>query len=106
MSGQDRFRRSIPNLSEPPNPVSWGDLAALLLLVIPGGLAAIALGYESTRGGRCDGHTDMGAIAHWFDPTYFQYNLLLAFVAIAIVPAVPYTYVRNLGLKKIVRLFC
>ena len=65
------------------------DTALWSLIFLPITGTAVWLGIESTKPAACDQYQDIRAIAHWFDPIFFQYNVLLSLVAILIVPVVP-----------------
>jgi hypothetical protein len=41
-----------------------------------------------------------GRITQWFDPVFFQYNLVLLIFAVAIVPLITYCYVHSMGREK------
>jgi hypothetical protein len=65
----------------------------LSLIVAPYVIAAAVLFYES----------DMRALrdlTHWFDPIFFQYNLLLLLFSILLVPFVTYFYITNMKGEK------
>jgi hypothetical protein len=76
----------------------WGMSAA----PIAGGAAW--LGYESTVPGDCANIRTMLAVAHWFDPVFFQYNLVLCLAAVLIVSIVPLLYVGSPLQRKRARL--
>ncbi|MGE0222750.1 MAG: hypothetical protein AB7F35_15225 [Acetobacteraceae bacterium] len=84
--------------------IATRDGIVLGLLVAPVLIMAGVLIYESMRGGTCVGRSDLLVVAHWFDPIFFQYNLLLGVTAILIVPLVPYFYVCTMTRRKEVRL--
>ena len=62
------------------------------------------LGFESTQPADCLALHDIRAAAHWFDPVFFQYNLILGSVAILIVPTVPLFYAKAMAWRKNARL--
>jgi hypothetical protein len=45
------------------------------------------------------------AVAHWFDPVFFQYNLLMVMLAVLVVPIVTLSYVRTMTGRKERRLY-
>jgi hypothetical protein len=76
----------------------WGALAG------PIAAGAAWLGYESTIPGDCKNIRTMLAVAHWFDPVFFQYNLVLCLAAVLIVSIVPLLYIGNPLTRKRARL--
>lgn len=80
----------------------WVWFLILVLGVL--GMAA-TLGWESTRYPDAVAYRDMRAVAHWFDPVYFQYNLIMVVVAVLIVPLVTLTYVLAMTGRKERRLY-
>jgi len=84
------------------------DPVILFFLVVPVLAVAGVLAYESMTASATDGacirRTDLRAVAHWFDPAFLQYTLLLAATPILIVPLIPYSYVSNMMVRKRVRL--
>jgi len=76
-------------------PVSPGILAGLLLIAILGG--SVAYLFILTE----DPTALFAHMAKWFDPVYFQYNLLLALFAIMIVPVITLFYVTRMREEKI-----
>lgn len=64
----------------------------------------ISLGLESALGSplRPDGtqHSDFRAIAHWFDPVFFQYNLVMALLVIMVVPSLALSYTLIMADRK------
>lgn len=81
------------------------DWVWFLILVL--GVLGVAgtLGWESTGDADAVAYRDMRAVAHWFDPVFFQYNLIMAVVAVLIVPVVTLTYVSSMTGKKERRLY-
>lgn len=79
----------------------WIALAVLVGFVI--GLAVV-LGWESTHSGPETPHRNLLAISHWFDPVFFQYNLVLLVVAVLVVPLVTMSYVQTMMYRKELRL--
>src|SRR6185437_3997521 len=76
----------------------WAILAGPLIIVVAG------LWYESMQQRSCQDVPSFLAVAHWFDPVFFQYNLLLGLLAILIVPTVPLLYVHAMAWRKKARL--
>lgn len=68
--------------------IMW--LTALTLPVI---IFVIALWVESTSHSKAAQHNNFLAIAHWFDPVFFQYNLIMASLAILILPLLVFSYI-------------
>ncbi len=77
--------------------LSWTTFFLLIIGVV------IWLCYESTQLPDCH-LRDLRAVAHWFDPIFFQYTLLLGLIAILIVPIVPLIYATSMSQRKINRL--
>jgi hypothetical protein len=94
-----------PNLAEAEGRPSRSDMVALLGLELPWLIGSVWLFYGTSTGGNCTVGSGLLAIADWFDTSFFQYNVILGCIAIAIVPLVPFFYVRRMGVRKIVRLF-
>ena len=91
-------------IPEAPRKTSANDwiLTGILLLPIVG--VAGWLVYASIRGGDCANVRSFAAVSLWFDPLFFQYNILLGALAIAIVPVVPFLYVNQMAGRKRARL--
>ena len=83
---------------------STNDWTLFLFLIVPVLGIGACLGYESTLGETCLGSRTIFAASRWFDPLFFQYNLILAAIAIAIVPSIPFLYVRAMAWRKKERL--
>ena len=66
-----------------------------LIFLLPS-LFFISLGLESALGSplRPDGtqYHDFRAIAHWFDPVFFQYNLVMSLLVVMVVPSLALSY--------------
>jgi len=97
--------------------MSWLDwLAFLLLVLVVCGFVAW-LGWESMQlkgqlvSDQDDATTvtgafpDFRAVAHWFDPVFFQYNLLMLLLAVLVVPCVTLSYLRTMLGRKERRLY-
>lgn len=67
-------------------------LAALTLPVVA---FIMVLWYESTSHSKAVQHNNFLAIAHWFDPVFFQYNLIMASLAILILPLLVFSYIMS-----------
>ncbi|MBA4142942.1 MAG: hypothetical protein H0X43_08030 [Nitrosospira sp.] len=79
--------------------MSWYDWAVFL---VPA-LFIIGLGVESALGpAPSDGviHRDFRAIAHWFDPVFFQYNLVMALLTVLVVPSLALSYIQTMATRK------
>jgi hypothetical protein len=87
-----------------PNMV-WFDWLVFLLPSI----LFVALGLESTFGSATDAqghpHRDFRAVAHWFDPVFFQYNLVMALLAVLVVPSLALAYTQAMASRKERRLY-
>lgn len=73
-----------------------------LVFAVPA-LFIISLGVESALGpGPADGviHRDFRAIAHWFDPIVFQYNLVMALLTVLVVPSLALSYIQTMATRK------
>ena len=74
-----------------------------LIFLLPS-LLIIALGLESALGPplRPDGtqYQDFRAIAHWFDPVFFQYNLVMALLVVLVVPSLALSYTLTMANRK------
>lgn len=76
------------------------DWAAFVLISGAFCAAALLLAWESMH---CPGgyaECSLLAIAHWFDPVFFQYNLIMAVTAVLIVPTVTVAYLLNMAGRK------
>lgn len=65
---------------------------------------ALWLIYGSMTWTNCMERRDFSRAALWFDPIFFQYNMILGMVAILVVPTVPLLYVRSMAGRKRARL--
>lgn len=70
-----------------------------LTVVVPGVLF-LGLGLESMRQPPARPYSDFRAVAHWFDPVFFQYTVILALLAVVIVPMVALCYVGPMVARK------
>jgi hypothetical protein len=73
-----------------------------LVFAVPA-LFIIALGVESALGpGPANGviYRDFRAIAHWFDPVFFQYNLVMALLTVLVVPSLALSYIQTMASRK------
>ena len=73
-----------------------------LVFAVPA-LFIIGLGVESALGpGPAEGviHRDFRAIAHWFDPIVFQYNLVMALLTVLVVPSLALSYIQTMATRK------
>ena len=57
--------------------------------LLPIGIA-LGLGFASSRGNDGAVYHDFLDVAHWFDPVFFQYTLILWLLAILVVPSLQY----------------
>lgn len=60
----------------------------------------VGLGLESALGPKDVEYRDFRAVAHWFDPVFFQYNLIMALLAVLVVPSLALTYIQNMTNRK------
>jgi hypothetical protein len=85
--------------------MSWFDW---LVFVLPS-LLFITLGLESALGSATDAqghpHRDFRAVAHWFDPVFFQYNLVMALLIVLVVPSLALSYTQAMASRKERRLY-
>lgn len=74
-----------------------------LIFLLPS-LLIISLGLESAFGPplRPDGteYNDFRAVAHWFDPVFFQYNLVMALLVVLVVPSLALSYTLTMANRK------
>ena len=82
----------------------WYDWS---IFFIPG-IFILSLGLESAFGSPTgpDGlaHRDFRAIAHWFDPVFFQYNLIMTLLTVLVVPSLALSYIQTMSDRKAQRL--
>jgi len=83
--GEDR-RRTMP----------WYDW---LVFIIPTCLV-VGLGLESVLGPDGVKYRDFRAVAHWFDPVFFQYNLIMTLLAVLVVPSLALSYIQTMTDRK------
>ena len=85
--------------------LSWFDW---LVFLLPS-LLFISLGLESAFGPATDAeghpHRDFRAVAHWFDPVFFQYNLVMALLVVLVVPSLALSYTQSMASRKERRLY-
>ncbi|MEO6563814.1 MAG: hypothetical protein ABIN99_12350 [Nitrosospira sp.] len=70
-----------------------------LVFLVPT-LLIVGLGLESALGPECVTYRDFRAVAHWFDPVFFQYNLIMALLAVLVVPSLALTYIQSMTNRK------
>jgi hypothetical protein len=83
--GEDR-RRAMP----------WYDW---LVFIIPTCMI-VGLGLESVLGPDGVKYRDFRAVAHWFDPVFFQYNLIMTLLAVLVVPSLALSYIQSMTDRK------
>jgi hypothetical protein len=83
--GEDR-RRTMP----------WYDW---LVFIVPTCLI-VGLGLESVLGTDEVRYRDFRAVAHWFDPVFFQYNLIMTLLAVLVVPSLALSYLQAMTDRK------
>jgi hypothetical protein len=78
----------------------WYDWSVFL---VPA-LFIISLGLESALGiapsANNPAHRDFRAIAHWFDPVFFQYNLVMTLLVVLVVPSLALSYIQTMTNRK------
>ncbi|SEK83520.1 hypothetical protein [Nitrosovibrio tenuis] len=79
-----------------------------LVFVLPAALF-IGLGLESALvpapPAGSPQHSDFRAVAHWFDPVFFQYNLVMALLVVLVVPSLALSYIQAMANRKERRLY-
>ncbi|MDN5882440.1 MAG: hypothetical protein L0H37_08720 [Nitrosospira sp.] len=78
----------------------WYDWLVFLLPIF----LIASLGLESALGPEGVEYRDFRAVAHWFDPVFFQYNLIMALVAVLVVPSLALSYTQTMASRKEKRL--
>jgi hypothetical protein len=85
--------------------MSWFDW---LVFLLPAALF-ISLGLESAFAPApppgSPQHHDFRAVAHWFDPVFFQYNLVMALLVVLVVPSLALSYIQTMANRKERRLY-
>ncbi|MDP1558662.1 MAG: hypothetical protein Q8K59_05310 [Nitrosomonas sp.] len=80
--------------------MSWRDwLVFMLPFLLPVSIA-LGLGLESIDGSGGQPHGDFRDVAHWFDPVFFQYTLVLWLVAVLVIPTLALSYLQMMTIKK------
>src|SRR5574338_201646 len=78
----------------------WSDW---LVFAVPT-IFILSLGRESafgtTPGPGTVAHRDFRAVAPWFDPVFFQYNLIMTLVAVLVVPSLALSYTMTMANRK------
>ncbi len=74
----------------------WYDWLVFLLPIF----LIVGLGLESALGPEGVEYRDFRAVAHWFDPVFFQYNLIMALLAVLVVPSLALTYSQTMANRK------
>ncbi|MBA2658404.1 MAG: hypothetical protein H0U72_02285 [Nitrosospira sp.] len=70
-----------------------------LVFLVPT-LLIVGLGLESALGPEDVEYRDFRAVAHWFDPVFFQYNLIMTLLAVLVVPSLALTYIQSMTSRK------
>ena len=81
--------------------MAWYDW---LVFLVPVSLIA-GLGLESVYGPDGVEYHDFRAVAHWFDPVFFQYNLIMMLIAVLVVPSLVLAYIQTMAGRKERRLW-
>lgn len=76
------------------------DWAAFVLIAVFFCGAALLLALESMRCPKGYAECSLLAVAHWFDPVFFQYNLLMVTLAVLMVPSVTVAYLSTMAGRK------
>lgn len=80
--------------------MTWYNwLIFLIPFLLPIGIA-VGLGYTSYRGNDGVVYHNFLDVAHWFDPVFFQYTLILWLLAILVVPSFAVSYLKVMTAKK------
>lgn len=74
----------------------WYDWLVFLVPI----LLIVGLGLESALGPEGIEYRDFRAVAHWFDPVFFQYNLVMTLLAVLVVPSLALTYIQSMTNRK------
>jgi len=79
-----------------------------LVFLVPS-ILFVSLGLECAFGSATDAqghpHRDFRAVAHWFDPVFFQYNLVMALLVVLVVPSLALAYTQAMASRKERRLY-
>lgn len=80
--------------------IQWQD--GLILAVLAGIVLILVgtLGWESARPAPLTPHPNLLAVSHWFDPVFFQYNLVLLAASVLVIPFVTFSYVHTMMGRK------
>src|SRR4030065_2028970 len=76
--------------------MAWYDW---LIFIVPVSLIT-GLGLESAYGPDGVEYHDFRAVAHWFDPVFFQYNLIMMLIAVLVVPSLVLAYIQTMAGRK------
>lgn len=80
--------------------MSWHDW---LVFIVPS-LLIVTLAVESAIGPILHPGDamprDFRAVAHWFDPVFFQYNLIMTLLAVLVVPSLALSYIQTMANRK------
>lgn len=80
--------------------MSWRDWLVFMLPFLLPVLIAVGLGLESIYGSDDKPHGNFRDVAHWFDPVFFQYTLILWLFSVLVVPTLALSYLQNMTVKK------
>lgn len=75
--------------------IAWFAIPVLFVI-----FCISALGWESTQSPAAAQHNNFLAVAHWFDPVFFQYNLIMVSLAILILPFLVLSYTHTMIDRK------
>ncbi|MGH8685077.1 MAG: hypothetical protein ACREUM_06980, partial [Nitrosospira sp.] len=74
----------------------WYDWLVFLVPIF----LIVGLWLESALGPQGVEYRDFRAVAHWFDPVFFQYNLIMTLLAVLVVPSLALTYIQSMTNRK------
>lgn len=85
--------------------MAWYDWSAFLLPIF----LFVGLGLESAFGPAptpvTPPHRDIRAVAHWFDPVFFEWSLVMALLVVLVIPSLALSYIQNMTNRKERRLY-
>ena len=80
--------------------MTWYNWPVFLMPFLLPICIALGLGFASSRGNEGVIHQNFLDVAHWFDPVFFQYTLILWLLAILVVPSFAVSYLEVMTAKK------
>ncbi len=85
--------------------IAWYDWSVFLLPILLFGGLALESAFGSALPLTSHEHHGFRAVAHWFDPVFFQYNLVMGLLTVLIVPLLALSYIQNMAHRKERRLY-